>query len=83
MIPLSIFLIPWAILLLIHVLLSLVSVIQMLRFGMSGSMASFSTALFLIVSAMVILATVMYFLSVDWSLSIEFGMFSKPGYITL
>jgi hypothetical protein len=83
MIPLSIFLIAWLVLLGIYALLALVSIVQMVRFGVSGSMTYFSTGIYLAVAAFVLTATVLYFLTVDWSLGLDVGsLFSSSPYLS-
>lgn len=79
MIPLPIFLVVWLILLLAFSVMALVSVVQMLRFGIAGTMAYISTAGFLILSFFVIAGTGLYLLNVDWSLSLDLTkIFAAP-----
>lgn len=73
MIPLSIFLIAWLVLLGIYGLLALVSIVQMVRFGVAGSMTYFSTVIYVVVAFIAIGATTLYILTVDWSLALDVG----------
>jgi hypothetical protein len=72
-IPLSIFLVVWLVLLAIFSLVALVSVIQMLRFGVAGPGTYVSTGFFLIVVALVVGSTLLYLTGVDWSLGLTLG----------
>ncbi|MBI4139116.1 hypothetical protein HY479_03125 [Candidatus Uhrbacteria bacterium] len=74
MIPLPIFLAVWAFLLLIWLAFAAISALQMLRFGVSGHMVYVSTGLFMIVSFLVLSATALFFLTVDWSLGLELSL---------
>ncbi|MEO5927740.1 MAG: hypothetical protein ABIO72_03390 [Patescibacteria group bacterium] len=79
MIPLSYFLLAWIVLLAIYALLTLVSVIQMVRFAVASSMTYFSTAVFLIVAVLAIGATCVYLATVDWNLALNLGsLFQAP-----
>ena len=77
-IPLSVFLIVWLVLLAIFSILSLVSVIQMLRFGLAGPGTYVSTALFLVVTAVVVGGTLLALVNVDWSLGFSVGQALTP-----
>ncbi|MFA5936027.1 MAG: hypothetical protein WC787_04215 [Patescibacteria group bacterium] len=80
MIPLSIFLIAWLILLGIYVLLALVSMTQMIRFSVASSMTYFSTGVFLLVAILVISVTGIYLMTVDWTLGLDMGnIFQGPS----
>lgn len=80
MLPLSIFIVIWLVFLGIFGLLSLASVVQMVRFGVSGSITYISTGIFLVVSALVIFTIGMYLLTVDWSSGFDIGgIFSFPA----
>lgn len=70
MIPLSYFLIGWTILLAFFGVLLLLTLIQMLRHGLSVTATYVSTFIFLIVTAAVVLGTAFYLSSVDWSIGI-------------
>ena len=71
MIPLSYFLIAWVILLVIFGVLMLLTLVQMLRHGLASPSTYISTFMFLVVTAGVLLWTLMYFTSVDWNTSIN------------
>ncbi len=77
-ISLSVFLIIWLVLLAIFAILSLVSVIQMLRFGLAGPGTYLSTALFLVVAAIVVGGTLLALINVDWSLGFPVGQALSP-----
>ncbi|MDQ7815315.1 MAG: hypothetical protein RDU25_05960 [Patescibacteria group bacterium] len=71
MILLQYFLMAWLAFLLIFMVMSLLTVMQMVRFGISGMGTYASTFLFLILSIGTILACSTYFLTVDWSMSVD------------
>lgn len=71
MIPLSYFLIAWVILLAIFGMMTLLTLLQMLKHGLPSPMTYASTFLFLIVTAGVVVGSAMYFAGVDWSSSVE------------
>ena len=75
MIPLSIFLLAWLVLLLIWMFFAIISSTQMLRFAVSGPMAYYATGFFMMVCVLVIAATLLYLISADWSLVLNFGIF--------
>ncbi|MCI0479237.1 hypothetical protein L0Y59_01710 [Candidatus Uhrbacteria bacterium] len=70
-IPLIYFLIAWLILLAMFALLALVSVVQMLRFGVAGSGTYVSTAVFLGVTAFVVGGVGLYAAGTDWSSTLD------------
>ena len=67
MIPMSIFLAIWLLFLAIFVVLSIFSVLQMLRFGLNHKITKLTTALFVIISTLVILGTLIYLTQTDLS----------------
>lgn len=66
MIPLYVFLIAWLIFLGLYAILSLISVLQMLRFGVSGVGTYLTTLLFLFVGIGVIIGAAMLLKNTDW-----------------
>lgn len=83
MIPLSFFLIAWLIFLGIYGILALVSIMQMVRFGVAGSMTYFSTAIYIVVAFIAIGATAAYLLTVDWNLALDLGgIFTATPYLS-
>jgi hypothetical protein len=80
MIPLSYFLLAFLLLLGIYGLMSLLSVMQMVRYGVTGSVTYFSTALFLVVAVIVVLGAGAYLVTVDWQqpLTLFGGLSSSP-----
>lgn len=66
MIPLIYFLLAWLVALCFFGIMSLISVLQMVRLGIAGTGTYLSTATFLIVSTIVILAVGSYLITVDW-----------------
>jgi hypothetical protein len=83
MIPLPVFLIAWLILLGIYVMLSLISMMQMVRFGIASTMTYFSTAIFLIVAVLMIGGTGLYLATVDWSLGLDLGSVFQSSPLSL
>ncbi len=72
MIPLWIFLIAWLILMAIYAIMVFISVVQMLRYGISSAMTSFSTIIFLSCIVFVLGGAGLYFLQVDWTQTLTF-----------
>ncbi len=71
MLPLSYFLLAWIILLAIFGLVALISIMQMLRYGVVGIGTYLSTILFLLVSMVVVLGTGIFLTRVDWTQSMN------------
>lgn len=67
MIPLSYFLIAWLVFLGLYAIMSFISVIQMVRFGIAGSGTYLSTVLFLCVAFLVIFGTGWFLIGTDWT----------------
>lgn len=67
MIPLSVFLLVWIVFLGIHIIFSLITVIQMTRFGIAGFGTYASTTAFLVILGITLLLCGGFFLTVDWS----------------
>lgn len=83
MIPLSTFLIAWLIFLGLYGILALISIMQMVRFGVAGSMTYFSTAIYLVVALIAIGATAAYLMTVDWTLALDLGgVLNATPYLT-
>lgn len=72
-IPLFFFLIAWLVLVGIFLLTSAITLLMYLRFGLAGSMTFLSTLIFVIISALMLLASANYLASVDWSQSVHIG----------
>lgn len=71
MIPLAWCLIAWILLIGIFFIFSLITTLVYLRFGINGFMTYASSTLFLVITAYVLLVTLSYFATVDWSQSID------------
>ncbi len=71
MIPLVYFLIAWLVFIAIFGLMSFITVLMNLRYGLSGPVTYLTTALFIVVSCFVLLGVGGFMLTVDWSESIE------------
>ncbi len=67
MIPLGYFLIAWLVLVAIFALMTFVTVIMNVRYGLSGFLTYLSTAFFLGVVCVVLFAVGGYLLSIDWA----------------
>lgn len=84
MIPLSYFLIVWVILLAIFGVMMLLTLIQMLRHGLSSIETYLVTAVFLSVTAIVVIGTALLLARVDWSTPVQIlpdgvsGFLSEP-----
>ena len=80
MIPLYYFLLAWGVFLLIFVGMALLTVLQMIRFGIAGLGTYASTFLFLAVCVIVVLGGTVYFASVDWTQPVNIfgGLVSSP-----
>ena len=83
MIPLSYFLIAWILLIALYAVLAVVTVIQMVRFAVASNMTYFSTAVFLIVAFLGLGATLVYFLTVDWTSGVNLGTIFQAPTISL
>lgn len=66
MIPLIYFLLAWVAFLAIFAVMSLLTAMQMLRFGLAGLGTYASTFVFLAFSVVVVLGSAFYFTGVDW-----------------
>lgn len=66
MIPFYAFLLAWLVFIALYGVMSLISIIQMLRFGIAVSGTWLSTITFLVVAFVVILGTGWYLLGIDW-----------------
>lgn len=71
MVPLSYFLIAWAILLAIFGVVMFVTLVQMLRHGLPSLSTYVSTLVFLLVTAGVVVGTSLYLTRVDWSTKVQ------------
>jgi hypothetical protein len=67
MIPLSYFLIAWLVLLGLYFLMSMISVMQMVRFGIAGFGTYAATGIYLVIFVLTVLGCSVYFLTVDWT----------------
>lgn len=67
MIPLSYFLIAWLVFLGLYAIMALISVLQMVRFGIAGSGTYLSTVLFLCASFLIVFGTGWFLIGVDWT----------------
>lgn len=70
MIPLSVLLIAWCILAGICALMTLITVLQMLRLGISGPGTFVTSLIFIAVAGFVVLGSSAYFTTVDWTQSV-------------
>jgi hypothetical protein len=66
-------LILWIVLVAIFVIMSALSIMQMLRFGLSGAGTYFSTLIFVAVGAVIIAGCSFYFATIDWNAALNFG----------
>lgn len=71
MIPLYVFLLAWLLFLGLYAIMSFLSVLQMVRFGVAGSGTWLATMAFLVVAFFVIAGSGFYFLTVDWHQSLD------------
>ncbi len=67
MVPLVYFLIAWLVFIAIFGLMSFITVIMNLRFGLSGGFTYVITGVFVGVSCLILLAAGGYLLTVDWT----------------
>ena len=73
MIPLSFVLLAWFVMMLVFVIFAILSVAIHMRFGLSGTFTTATAGIFLAVGIIVILATGIYFIQIDWSQNIGFA----------
>ncbi len=71
MIPFSIFLITWLVLLGIFIIMAALSIIQMLRYGLPGHGTSLTTLAFSVIALIVIFGTSIYLINIDWTQHID------------
>jgi len=71
MIPIIWILIAWAIIMVIYLLMTLLTVNTMMRFGVARPGTYLSTAIFLGVIAIVLILVGAFLISMDWSQSID------------
>ncbi len=72
-IPLFYFLLVWLVLIGIFLIMSAITLLMYLRFGLAGSMTFLSTLLFVGVAALMLLATAGYLARVDWTQEVSIG----------
>ncbi len=78
MIPLYYFLATWAVFMFLFALMSLLTILQLVRFGLAGMGTYASSFLFIAVCVVAILGSTVYFASVDWTQSVNlFGGLSN------
>jgi len=76
MVPLIYFLIAWGVFILIFGVMSLLAILQMMRFGIAGLGTYASTFVFMALSVVTVLGCVVFFSTVDWSQGVDlFGGF--------
>ena len=83
MIPLTLFLFVWLILLVIFLLFALISVVQMLRYSVAGTTAYITTSVFIGVVAVTIFSTGLFLVNVDWSQGFNLGSLFQMPEVTL
>lgn len=80
MIPLSYFLVAWLVLVALFALMTFITVIMNVRYGLSGLMTYVSTGVFLAVICAVLLGVGGYFATIDWSQEVDLLPSSQPIY---
>jgi hypothetical protein len=70
-VPLSYFLIAWAVLLAFYAVLVLLTLIQALRHGIASPITYISTFVFLVVIVVVVGGCGIFFLNTDWSAGVK------------
>lgn len=80
MIPLIYFLIAWVVFLAIFTIMSLLTMMQMLRFGLAGLGTYASTFIFMAFSVVIVLGSAAYFAGVDWNQTADIfgGLMNSP-----
>jgi hypothetical protein len=71
MIPLVYFLIAWLLFIAVFVIMSFITVLMNLRYGLSGATTYVTTSLFIGVSLLVLLGIGGFFFTIDWSTSLD------------
>jgi hypothetical protein len=71
MIPLGYFLIAWLVLLAVNAILVLLTLMQMLRHGLPSAFTYLSTLIFVAVIAAVVMGSGLYFMNVNWDVSVN------------
>ncbi|KAA0206363.1 hypothetical protein EDM68_02570 [Candidatus Uhrbacteria bacterium] len=67
MVPLAYFLIAWLVFIGVFALMSFITILMNLRYGLSGSFTYVTTGIFVGVSCLVLLAAGGYLFTVDWT----------------
>ena len=65
MIPLYYFLLAWLVFLAIFLIIAAISILQMIRFGLSHILTELTTAVFVLISAVIIIGTLGFLSGVD------------------
>ncbi len=78
MIPLYWILIGWLVAVLIFCLLAIMTFVVQMRFGIRSSMMYASGAIFLGISAVVLMTTLLYVGSVSWDQPLDFATYFLP-----
>lgn len=81
-IPLSIFLIPYAVLFVVYLVFSFFSLYHMFRFGVTNFTTFFMTFAYIAISVILIFISYNYLAGVDWQRDILFQFVETPINIT-
>lgn len=82
MIPLSVFLIPYALFLFVFFFFSFVNIYHLIHYTTSGFWGFFSTVVFAAVTVVILSATYTAVIQIDWSRTIQIiPSFSAPTFI--
>lgn len=71
MIPLSLFILAWFVLIAIYAILAFVSIVQMTRYAITGPVTYLSTTVYLIVASVVIFGILLFLFTIDWNTAID------------
>jgi len=83
-IPISIFLAIWAVFMLVFLITSTLTVYQMKKYAIRGPGATVPTAMFIGVSSVILIVTILYLMMADWSRVLDLGGIGAPSaYIPL
>lgn len=83
MIPLVYFLIAWLVLLAFFLIIAIISILQMLRYGLAHPVTELTTAAFVLIIAVVILGTLGYLSGVDLKSGLDLNTIFSLGKPTI
>ena len=75
MIPIAIFILIWLVLVAVFMVISIFSILQMLRFGISGNVTKWTVIGFVTLSLLIIIGTLIFLSQVDMQSGLDINSF--------